>query len=66
MTPVLSPRQRIVLRLIAQGKNTDQIAAILGIATGTVAVHRHHICLKTGSRSVAQLIFRAVKKGGTL
>ena len=59
MTSVLSPRQRSVLRLIAQGRTTDQIAAVLGIAKGTVAVHRHHICLKTGSRNVAQSILKA-------
>ena len=61
---LLSPRQRSVLHLVAQGKTTDQIAAALGIASGTVGTHRHHICLRTQSRNVAQLLIRAARKGG--
>jgi DNA-binding CsgD family transcriptional regulator len=63
-TSNLSRRQRCVLQLVAQGMTTDQIAAALGIAPGTVAIHRHHICLRTNSRNVAQHLLRSLKTGG--
>jgi DNA-binding NarL/FixJ family response regulator len=35
----LTPRQRDVLRLLAQGQSNKQIAEVLGLAPGTVKIH---------------------------
>lgn len=53
---VLSPREREVLMLLAQGQVNKQIAATLGIAERTVEFHRAHIMTKTGATSVLELL----------
>ncbi len=52
----LSPREREVLRLVVAGLLNKQIAERLGIAEGTVKIHRGHITTKLGVRSVADLV----------
>lgn len=42
----LSPREREVLRLMAQGKGNKEIASLLGISTGTTKTHLRHIFKK--------------------
>jgi len=58
----LSPRQRAVLRLIAQGKLNKQIAADLGITEATVKgyIHRLLKILDLPNRTAAALRYRAV------
>lgn len=45
-TPQLSPREREILGLMAQGKSNNDIATILGIAQPTVATHVRRIFAK--------------------
>ena len=52
----LSPREREVLRLVVAGLLNKQIGERLGIAEGTVKIHRGHITTKLGIRSVADLV----------
>ena len=52
---VLSPREREVARLVAQGHPNKQIAATLGISEKTVHIHRHHVMEKAGVSSAAEL-----------
>jgi DNA-binding NarL/FixJ family response regulator len=62
-TPRLSPREREVLRLIAEGTRSPSIAEQLHISLGTVEVHRRNIMRKLGLRSVAELTRYAVREG---
>lgn len=57
----LSPRETQVLRLIATGKTTKEIAAALRLSVHTVSNHRKHICRKLGIHSTAELVAYAVR-----
>ena len=59
----LTPREREVLQLVAEGRPNKQIAAILGIAVRTVEVHRASIMRKLGIADQAGLVRYAVRKG---
>jgi len=48
--PALTPRERQVLELVAQGLKNREIGAELGIRPGTVKVHLKHVFEKTGVR----------------
>lgn len=52
---VLGPRERQVLKLVAEGCTSGQIAVMLDIAPSTVEVHRRNIMRKLGRHSVAAL-----------
>lgn len=60
---VLAPREREVLALVANGARSAQIAEELGIAVGTVEVHRRNIGRKLGLHSVAELTRYALREG---
>lgn len=51
----LSPREREVAQLVAQGQPNKLIAATLGISEKTVHIHRQHVMEKTGVSSAAEL-----------
>ena len=55
-TVVLGERERQVLRLVATGQTSSQIAEQLSIATATVEVHRRNIMRKLDRHSVAELV----------
>jgi DNA-binding NarL/FixJ family response regulator len=59
----LSPRERDVLRLLAEGMSSKEIAGLLGLSVRTVENHRGNISRRTGLRSVAQLTLHAVRLG---
>ena len=59
----LSPRQREVLRLIAEGRTTKQIAQELGISVKTVETHRAQLMERLGIRDVAGLVRYAILVG---
>jgi DNA-binding NarL/FixJ family response regulator len=59
----LSPREREVLRLVADGVRTAEIARRLGITEATVEVHRRNVMHKLELRTVAQLTKYAVREG---
>ncbi len=52
---VLGARERQVLKLVADGCTSNQIAELLNIATSTVEVHRRNIMRKLDRHSVAAL-----------
>ncbi|MGB2615345.1 MAG: response regulator transcription factor, partial [Phycisphaerae bacterium] len=64
-TSVLTPRQREVLQLVAEGHSTKQIAAHLHVSTKTVDTHRHEIMNKLGLGSIAELTKFAIREGLT-
>jgi DNA-binding NarL/FixJ family response regulator len=59
----LSPREREVLQLVAEGRLNKQIALLLGIAERTVEAHRASIMRKLGLTDPAGLVRYAVRKG---
>lgn len=61
----LSPREQEVLQLIADGKNTKEIAFTLGISVKTVEVQRSSIMKKLDLHSIAQLTKYALREGLT-
>lgn len=60
---LLTPRQREVLQLLAEGRSTKQIAAMLNMSIRTVEFHKYSIMERLGVRSVAELAAYAVKTG---
>lgn len=61
----LSPREREVLMLIADGKNTKEIAAIINIGIKTVETYRQQLMRKLNIFNVAVLTKYAVREGLT-
>ncbi len=59
----LSPREREVLQLAAEGNSTKEIAAALHLSVKTVETHRHQIMEKLGIYNLAGLIKYAVREG---
>ncbi|MDQ1314690.1 MAG: hypothetical protein QG662_799 [Pseudomonadota bacterium] len=52
----LTPRERAVMELIAEGNHTKKIAVQLDIQDRTVDVHRFNIMHKVGVRTLAELL----------
>jgi DNA-binding NarL/FixJ family response regulator len=63
--PALTTREREVLQLMAEGKNTKQIALQLYVSSKTVESNRRNIMDKLGIHSVAELTKYAVREGLT-
>jgi len=61
----LTPREREVLQLMAEGKPTSQIAEQLHISVKTVETHRQQIMHKLGIHSIAELTKYAIREGLT-
>jgi DNA-binding NarL/FixJ family response regulator len=59
----LTPRQREVLQLLAEGHTSKEIAGILAVSTKTVEFHKGRIKTELGLRSIAELTQFAVKRG---
>jgi DNA-binding NarL/FixJ family response regulator len=59
---VLTPREREVLQLLAEGKSNKETASALGIGVMTVETHRSNIMHKLGAHSVAELVHYAVRQ----
>lgn len=62
----LSPREREVLQLVAEGKNTKEIALSLHISPKTVETHRRQVMAKLKVYSVAELTQYAIREGLTV
>ena len=60
---LLSPREREILQLIAEGKSNKDIANLLNLSLYTVETHRGNILQKLNLHSVPELILYAVRKG---
>jgi two-component system, NarL family, response regulator NreC len=60
---LLTPREREILQLIAEGKTNKEMATILGLSPHTIETHRGNILEKLNLHSVPELILYAVRKG---
>ena len=59
----LSPREREVLQLIAEGENMKEIGGLLGISARTAETHRARIMTKLDIHDVAGLVRYAIRRG---
>ena len=59
----LTPREVEVLRELAGRRDNDEIAGRLGLATGTVKLHVHHVYEKLGVRSRQELLAYLARRG---
>jgi DNA-binding NarL/FixJ family response regulator len=59
----LTPRQREVLKCIAEGRSTKEIAFDLGLSVKTVEAHRAQVMERLGIRDVAGLVRYAMRTG---
>jgi DNA-binding NarL/FixJ family response regulator len=59
----LTPREKQVLQLIAQGNSNKEIAGLLGLSVNTVSVHRANLMSALGVHRTAELVLYAIRKG---
>jgi DNA-binding NarL/FixJ family response regulator len=62
---VLSAREQEVLKCLAEGKSTREIASHLGVSIKTIETHRQNIMEKLDIHSIAELIKYAIRAGLT-
>ena len=61
----LTPKEREVLQMVAEGKTTRQISQKLAVSAKTVDSHRRQIMTKLGIKNVADLTKYAIRAGLT-
>jgi DNA-binding NarL/FixJ family response regulator len=59
----LSPRQREVLQLIAEGKSTKEVAALLNISPRTAEFHKYRMMELLRIKTTAELVQYAIRHG---
>ncbi len=59
----LTPREKQILQLIAEGNSNKEIAAMLSLSVNTVAVHRANLMDALGVHRTAELVVFAIRKG---
>jgi DNA-binding NarL/FixJ family response regulator len=62
-TIALTPRQREIVQLLAEGKSAKEIGALLDISARTVESHKYKIMEDLGLKTSAQLVQYAVSQG---
>jgi len=61
-TKALTPRQREVLQSLAEGRTMKEVAAILNVATRTVAFHKYRIMEEYGLKTNSDLVRFAIRE----
>ncbi len=59
----LTPREREILQMVAEGHTTQTVAKILCVSPKTVATHRTNIMQKLGINNLARLVHFAISEG---
>jgi DNA-binding NarL/FixJ family response regulator len=59
--PPLTPREREVVQLLAEGKSTKEVACHLDLSVKTAETHRSNIMRKLNLHSVSELVLYAIK-----
>ncbi|HTR48924.1 MAG TPA: response regulator transcription factor [Verrucomicrobiae bacterium] len=57
----LTPREREIVQLLAEGKGNKEVAAMLGISVKTAETHRANIMLKLDLHSITELVHYAIR-----
>jgi len=60
---VLTPREREVIQLVAEGKSTKEVATALSLSVKTAETHRTNLMRKLDLHSIADLTLYAVRNG---
>jgi len=60
---LLTPREREVLQLLAEGRSSKDAAGLLNVSLHTLETHRNNIFQKLNLHSIPELILYAVRKG---
>jgi DNA-binding NarL/FixJ family response regulator len=63
LTRDLTPREREVLQLLAEGKSMKEAAAILHISAKTVEFHKYRVMELLGAKTSAELVRHAIRQG---
>ena len=58
----LTPREREILKLLAEGNSVKEIAVILGLSVKTVEAHKFNLMRKLDIHNTAQLVTYAIQK----
>jgi len=58
---VLTPREREIVQLLAEGKSTKEVAVALGLSVKTAETHRSNIMRKLNLHSISELVLYAVR-----
>ncbi len=59
----LTPRERQVLQLVAEGRSSAEVAVLLRISPRTVEIHRAHLLHKLDLKTPADLVRYAIQEG---
>lgn len=59
----LTPREREVAQLVAEGKSNKEVATLLAISSKTVETHRANVMIKLNLHSLTELIRYAIRNG---
>jgi DNA-binding NarL/FixJ family response regulator len=59
----LTPREREVLQLVAEGRTTKEVAEVLGLSVKTADTHRTRIMQKLDIHQIAGLVRYAIRRG---
>lgn len=62
-TPTLTPRQREILQLLADGHSTEAAAQRLGLSPETVKTHTKHILARLAARDRTHAVAMAMRQG---
>ncbi len=57
----LTPRQREVLQLLAEGRSMKEVASVLNVTPRTVAFHKYRMMEQLKLKSTAELVQYAVR-----
>jgi len=57
----LTPREREIVQLLAEGKSNKEVAVVLGISVKTAETHRANIMLKLNFHSITELVRYALR-----
>ncbi len=61
--PPLTPREREIVKLLAEGKSNKEVAAVLDISVKTVEAHRANLMHKLNLSSLSDLVHYAIRNG---
>jgi len=61
LLPMLTPREREITQLLAEGKSSKEVASLLNLSTKTVETHRSNIMRKLSLHSIRDLVVYAIK-----
>jgi DNA-binding NarL/FixJ family response regulator len=59
--PTLTPREKEIVQLLAEGKSAKEVASILNLSTKTAETHRSNVMRKLDIHSLSELVLYAVR-----